>query len=336
MKAILCKEYGPPEKLVIEEVPSPEPGKGQVRLEVHAAAVNFPDVLIIENKYQFKPPLPFSPGGEVAGVVTKLGEGVSKVKVGDRVIGSCGWGGFAEEIVLDEARVTPIPAEMDFVTASAFLMTYGTSHHALKDRAHLKPGESLLVLGAAGGVGLAAVELGKAMGAKVIAAASSEDKLQVCREHGADETILYPAGPLDKDQQRALSDRIKELTGGQGADVVYDPVGGDYSEPALRATNWEGRFLVVGFAAGPIPKVPLNLALLKGCQIVGVFWGAFTGREPARHQENLNELMAWFKVGKLRPHVSRTYRFDEVVQALNDMAGRKVKGKIVLVPSRQG
>jgi len=269
-------------------------------------------------------------------VSTKLGAGVSLVTAGARVIGPCGWGGFAEETVLDEARVPPIPAEMDFVTASAFLMTYGTSHHALKDRAHLKPGESLLVLGAAGGVGLAAVELGKAMGAKVIAAASSEDKLQVCREHGADETILYPAGPLDKDQQRALSDRIKELTGGQGADVVYDPAGGDYSEPALRATNWEGRFLVVGFAAGPIPKVPLNLALLKGCQIVGVFWGAFTGREPARHQENLNELMAWFKAGKLRPHVSRTYRFDEVVQALNDMAGRKVKGKIVLVPSRQG
>lgn len=332
MKAILCKEYGPPEKLVIEEVPAPEPKKGQVVLEVHAAAVNFPDVLIIENKYQFKPPLPFSPGGEVAGVVKKVGEGVTRLKAGDRVIGSCGWGGFAEEIAIDEARATPIPAEMDFVTASAFLMTYGTSHHALKDRAHLKPGENLLVLGAAGGDGLAAVELGKAMGARVIAAASSEDKLAVCREHGADETILYPAGPLDKDQQRELSDKIKELTGGQGADVVYDPVGGDYSEPALRATNWEGRFLVVGFASGPIPKIPLNLALLKGCQIVGVFWGAFTGREPQRHQENLKELMAWFKAGKLRPHVSRTYKFTEVAEALNDMAARKVKGKIVLVP----
>ncbi|MGB5949494.1 MAG: NADPH:quinone oxidoreductase family protein [Parvibaculum sp.] len=332
MKAILCKEYGPPEKLVIEEVPSPEPKKGQVVLGVQAAAVNFPDVLIIENKYQFKPPLPFSPGGEVAGVVKKVGEGVTRLKVGDRVIGSCGWGGFAEELAIDEARTTPIPAEMDFVTASAFLMTYGTSHHALKDRAHLKPGENLLVLGAAGGVGLAAVELGKAMGARVIAAASSEDKLAVCREHGADETILYPTGALDKDQQRELSDKIKELTGGQGADVVYDPVGGDYSEPALRATNWEGRFLVVGFASGPIPKIPLNLALLKGCQIVGVFWGAFTGREPQRHQENLKELMTWFKEGKLRPHVSRTYKFTEVAEALNDMAARKVKGKIVLVP----
>ena len=334
MKAVLCKEYGPPEKLVIEDVPSPEPGKGQVVLEVHAAAVNFPDVLIIENKYQFKPPLPFSPGGEVAGKVIKIGEGVTRVKVGDRVIGSCGWGGFAEEIALDEGRVTPIPDEMDYTTASAFLMTYGTSHHALKDRAHIKPGETLLVLGAAGGVGLAAVELGKAMGARVIAAASSEDKLAVCKEHGADETLLYPSGPLDREAQKKLSDQIKELTGGQGADVVYDPVGGDYSEAALRATNWEGRFLVVGFASGPIPKIPLNLALLKGCQIVGVFWGAFTARDPEGNKKNLQELMDWFKAGKLRPHVSKTYKFEEVADALNDMAARKVKGKIVLVPSR--
>ncbi|NIJ41248.1 NADPH2:quinone reductase [Parvibaculum indicum] len=334
MKAVLCKEYGPPETLVIEDVPSPEPGKGQVVLEVHAAAVNFPDVLIIENKYQFKPPLPFSPGGEVAGKVVKVGEGVTRVKEGDRVIGSCGWGGFAEEIAIDEGRVTPIPEEMDYTTASAFLMTYGTSHHALKDRAQIKPGETLLVLGAAGGVGLAAVELGKAMGAKVIAAASSEDKLAVCKEHGADETLLYPSGALDKEAQKKLSDQIKELTGGNGADVVYDPVGGDYSEAALRATNWEGRFLVVGFASGPIPKIPLNLALLKGCQIVGVFWGAFTAREPQRNQENLQELMDWFKAGKLKPHVSKTYKFEEVADALNDMAARKVKGKIVLVPSR--
>lgn len=334
MKAVLCKEYGPPETLVIEDVPSPEPGKGQVVLQVHAAAVNFPDVLIIENKYQFKPPLPFSPGGEVAGKVIKVGEGVTRVKEGDRVIGSCGWGGFAEEIAIDEGRVTPIPDEMDYTTASAFLMTYGTSHHALKDRAQIKPGETLLVLGAAGGVGLAAVELGKAMGARVIAAASSEDKLAVCKEHGADETLLYPSGSLDKDAQKKLSDQIKELTGGNGADVVYDPVGGDYSEAALRATNWEGRFLVVGFASGPIPKIPLNLALLKGCQIVGVFWGAFTAREPQRNQENLQELMDWFKAGKLKPHVSKTYKFEEVAEALNDMAARKVKGKIVLVPSR--
>ncbi|MEO0963457.1 MAG: NADPH:quinone oxidoreductase family protein, partial [Pseudomonadota bacterium] len=233
------------------------------------------------------PPLPFSPGGEVAGVVDKVGPGVTTLKEGDRVIGSCGWGGFAEEIVLEAARCTPFPDEMDFTSASAFLMTYGTSHHALKDRAKIQPGETLLVLGAAGGVGLAAVELGKAMGARVIAAASTEEKVQVAKDHGADEGFVYPTGELDRDQQKALSEKIKELTGGQGADVVYDPVGGDYSEPAIRATNWEGRFLVVGFASGPIPKVPLNLALLKGCQIVGVFWGAFTAREPERNKENL-------------------------------------------------
>jgi len=331
MKAVLCKEYGPPESLVLEEVASPEPGEGQVRLAVKAAAVNFPDVLIIENKYQFKPPLPFSPGGEVAGVVDKVGPGVTTLKVGDRVIGSCGWGGFAEELVLDEGRCTPFPPEMDFVTASAFLMTYGTSHHALQDRAHIQPGETLLVLGAAGGVGLAAVELGKAMGARVIAAASSEDKVQVAKQHGADEGFVYPTGALDRGQQKALSETIKSLTGGQGADVVYDPVGGDYAEPALRATNWEGRYLVVGFASGPIPKIPLNLALLKGCQIVGVFWGAFTGREPDRNQQNLALLMEWFKAGKIKPHVSKTYALSEAALALQDMAARKVKGKIVLV-----
>lgn len=331
MKAVLCKEYGPPETLVLEEVASPEPGEGQVRIAVKSAAVNFPDVLIIENKYQFKPPLPFSPGGEVAGVVDKVGPGVTTLKEGDRVIGSCGWGGFAEEIVVDEGRCTPFPDEMDFVSASAFLMTYGTSHHALKDRANIQPGETLLVLGAAGGVGLAAVELGKAMGARVIAAASTEEKVQVAKDHGADEGFVYPTGELDRAQQKELSEKIKELTGGQGADVVYDPVGGDYSEPAIRATNWEGRFLVVGFASGPIPKVPLNLALLKGCQIVGVFWGAFTAREPERNKQNLAELMAWFKDGKIKPHVSKTYPLSDAASALNDMAARKVKGKIVLV-----
>jgi len=334
MKAVLCKEYGPPESLVLEDIPSPEPGDGQVLIEVHAASVNFPDVLIIENKYQFKPPLPFAPGGEVAGRVAKVGPGVTKVKVGDRVIGSCGWGGFVEEIVVNEAQCTPILDEMDYNTASAFLMTYGTSHFALRRRADIKPGESLLVMGAAGGVGLAAVELGKAMGARVIAAASTEDKLQVCRDHGADETILYPSGEMSRDEQKAFSDKIKELTGGQGADVVYDPVGGSYSEPALRATAWEGRFLVIGFAAGPIPKIPLNLALLKNCQIVGVFWGAYTGREPAEHQENLAELMDMFKKGQLKPHISATYPLEQAVDALNDMGGRKVKGKVVLTVQR--
>ena len=334
MKAVLCKEYGPPESLVIEELPSPEPKEREVLIEVHAASVNFPDVLIIENKYQFKPPLPFSPGGEVAGRVTKVGSAVKSVKVGDRVIGSCGWGGFAEEIVLDEARCTPIPDEMDYNTASAFLMTYGTSHYALRHRASIKPGETLLVLGAAGGVGLAAVELGKAMGARVIAAASTEEKLAVCREHGADETLLYPSGEMSREEQKAFSDAIKEMTGGEGADVVYDPVGGSYSEPAIRATAWEGRFLVIGFAAGPIPKIPLNLALLKNCQIVGVFWGAYTARDPKGHQGNLAELMTMFKAKQLRPHISATYPLEKAADALNDMGSRKVKGKVVLIVAR--
>ncbi len=325
MRAVLCKAYGPPESLVVEDVPSPEPSKGQVRIDVAACGVNFPDVLIIQNKYQFKPPLPFSPGGEVAGVISAVGEGVSHLKVGDRVIGSTGWGGFAEQVVIDAHRAIPIPDSMPLTTASAFVLTYGTSHYALKDRAHLKPGETLLVLGAAGGVGLAAVELGKAMGAKVIAAASSAEKLAICKEHGADEVIDYAADDL--------RERLKALAP-NGVDVVYDPVGGAYSEPALRSMAWEGRFLVIGFAAGDIPKIPLNLTLLKSCDIVGVFWGAFTARNPARHKEHLAELMDWYLSGKLKPLVSETYPLERAADALNDMANRKVKGKVVLVTGR--
>ena len=324
MKAVLCKEFGPPEGLVVEEMPSPTAGRGQVVVEVRACGVNFPDILLIQNKYQFKPPLPFAPGGEVAGVVTEVGEGVRNVRIGDRVIGSTGWGGFAEEVVLDAARVVPIPDVMDFVPASGFLFTYGTSHHALKDRARIEPGETLLVLGAAGGVGLAAVELGKAMGARVIAAASTAEKLAVCKEHGAAETINYTA--------EDLKERTKALTGGEGADVIYDPVGGPLAEAALRATAWNGRFLVVGFAAGDIPRIPLNLVLLKGCQIVGVFWGAFTAREPERNQANIRELMAWYTEGKLRPHIFATYPLERAADALNDVAQRRVMGKVVLVP----
>ena len=334
MKAVLCKEFGPPESLVVEDIASPEPGPGEVVIDVHAAAVNFPDVLIIQNMYQFKPPLPFSPGGEVAGVVSKLGDGVKNLNIGDRVIGSCGHGGYVEQIALNEAACIPVPDAMDLETASALVLTYGTSHYGLKDRAHLKAGETLLVMGAAGGVGLAAVELGKAMGAKVIAAASSQEKLDVCVEHGADETILYPSGNLDKEQQRAFSDQIKALTDGQGADVIYDPVGGDYAEPALRATNWEGRYLVIGFASGPIPKIPLNLALLKSCQIVGVFWGAFTMRDPAGNKANLDELMAMYESGQIRPHISGRYPLEQAADALNQMASRKVKGKVILTTGR--
>jgi NADPH2:quinone reductase len=324
MKTVLCKRYGPPESLALEEVESPRADAGQVVIEIHACGVNFPDVLMIEDKYQFKPPLPFAPGGEVAGVVKEVGEGVTEVQKGERVLASTGWGGFAEEIAIDARRVVPIPAQMEFPTASAFLMTYGTSHHALKDRAALRPGETLVVLGAAGGVGLAAVELGHVMGARVIAAASNEEKLAVCREHGADDTIDY--------SRENLKDRIRALTGGRGADVVYDPVGGAYAEPALRSMAWEGRFLVIGFAAGDIPRVPLNLVLLKGCQIVGVFWGAFTGREPERNRANIAELFRWFMEGKLRPYVSSTYPLARAGEALKEISERRAKGKIVVVP----
>jgi NADPH2:quinone reductase len=323
MKAVLCKAYGRPEDLVLEEVPSPRPGKRQVLIDVKACGVNFPDTLIIQGKYQFKPPMPFSPGGEVAGIVKAVGEGVTQTKVGDRVIAFTSWGGYAEEIVIDERRLIPLPANMDFTTAAVFTMTYATSHYALKDRAQLRPGETLLVLGAAGGVGLAAVEIGKVMGARVIAAASSSEKLAVCRSYGADDGINYSA--------EDLKERAKELTGGKGFDVVFDPVGGPFSEPALRATGWGGRFLVVGFAAGDIPRIPLNLTLLKGCSIVGVFWGSFTEHDPARHHEYIRELLNWFAEGKLKPLVSATYPLTRAADALNAMMQRKVMGKVALV-----
>lgn len=323
MKAVLCKAYGPPESLVLEEIEPLNPGPGQVVISVKACGVNFPDTLIIEGKYQFKPEMPFAPGGEVAGEVKEIGEGVKGVRIGDRVIAFTGWGGFAEEVLAEASKLIPIPAGMDFTTASAFVMVYGTSHYALKDRAKLQPGETLLVLGAAGGVGLAAVELGKAMGARVIAAASSEEKLAVCREHGADECINY--------SHEDLKERVKKLTSGQGVDVIYDPVGGNYSEAALRCMAWEGRHLVIGFTAGDIPRIPLNLTLLKGCSIVGVFWGSFTARDPQRNQEHLRELATWFQEGKIRPRISATYPLHRAADALNDLLARKVTGKAVLL-----
>jgi NADPH2:quinone reductase len=319
---VLCKELGPPEKLVVEDVPSPKPGKGQVVVSVKAAGVNFPDTLIIQGKYQFKAELPFSPGGEVAGVVKELGEGVSSVKPGDRVIASSTYGGFAEEIAIDADRLVAIPDAMDYVPASAFILTYGTSYHALKDRAQLKSDETLLVLGASGGVGIAAIQLGKAMGARVIAAASSDTKLAVCKDNGADELINYA-----RDDLRT---RVKAITAGRGVDVVYDPVGGPYSEPALRDMAWNGRFLVVGFAAGEIPKVPLNLALLKGCSIVGVFWGAFTRTEPERNRRNNEELMQLYLAGKIKPHIHATYPLARAAEALNEVLHKRVSGKVVL------
>ena len=322
MKAVLCKEYGLPGKLVVEDIPSPKAGSGQVVVSVKACGVNFPDTLIIQGKYQFKPEMPFSPGGEVAGVVKEIGEGVTRVKPGDRVIAFNTWGGFAEEMVVEADRTIPMPANMDFIPASAFVLTYGTSYHALKDRAEIKAGETMLVLGAAGGVGLAAIQIGKAMGARVIAAASSDAKLKVCRDNGADEVINYGSEDL-----RA---RVKIITAGKGLDVVYDPVGGPYSEPALRDMAWKGRFLVVGFAAGDIPKVPLNLMLLKGCSIVGVFWGAFTKNEPERNRENNWELMAMYAAEKIKPHIHATYPLERAAEALNEVLNKRVAGKVVL------
>ena len=323
MKAVLCKELGPPSQLVVEEVESQKPGKKEVLIEVKACSVNYPDTLIIQGLYQFKPSLPFSPGSDIAGIVKAVGEEVKHVKPGQEVFGLVPHGGFAEEVIAPANSVFPKPAAMDFKVAASFMMAYGTSYHALKDRANLQEGETLLVLGASGGVGLAAVELGKLMGAKVIAAASTDEKLALCKEYGADETINYA--------QENLKERVKELTGGKGANVVYDPVGGDYSEAALRATAWEGRFLVVGFPAG-IPSIPLNLALLKGCQIVGVFWGSFAMRTPQKNMQNTMTLINHYSKGDLKPHIDRTYSLEEAPQALQDMMDRKIKGKIVIEP----
>jgi NADPH2:quinone reductase len=322
MKAVLCKQYGPPDSLVIEELPSPKPAAGEVVISVKAASLNFPDVLIIQNKYQFKPPLPFSPGSELAGVVKELGEGVKGFKAGDKVIAFTTYGAFAEEVKTEAFRLVPLPQKMDFVSGAAFLLTYGTTDHALRDRGELKAGETLLVLGAAGGVGLAAIEIGKALGARVIACASSEDKLAVCRSHGADATINYAS--------EDLRERIKALTDGKGVDVIYDPVGGPYAEPAFRSIAWRGRHLVVGFAAGEIPKLPLNLALLKGASVVGVFWGDFARRQPKEFAHSIRQLAQWYAEGKLKPHVSETMPLEKAAQALNKMAARQVKGKLVL------
>src|SRR5262249_51045915 len=322
MRAVLCRQYGPPESLTVEDVEEPTAKEGQVVVDVKACAVNFPDVLIIQNLYQFKPPLPFSPGAEIAGVVRSVGSDVEGGRVGDWVFASAGWGGLAEQIAGDARSLIPIPDGIDYGPASSFLYAYGTAHHALKDRGRIRPGETLVVLGAAGGVGLAAVELGALLGGTVIAGGSSDDKLELCREYGAAKTIDYTT--------EDLKTRIRELTGGVGADVVYDPVGGPYSEPALRATAWEGRFLVIGFAAGEIPAIPLNLTLLKGCDIVGVFWGAFVGREPERHRRNVEALVAWWRAGKLRPHVSSKYPLDRAAEAIRELADRKAKGKVVV------
>ena len=322
MKALLCKQFGPPESLVLEDVPSPKAGAGEVVVSIKAASVNFPDVLIIQNKYQFKPPLPFSPGSELSGVVKEIGPDVKNVKPGDRVIAFTTFGAFAEEVKTEAVRLLPMPQGMDYASGASFILTYGTTDHALRDRANLQAGETLLVLGAAGGVGVAAIEIGKALGARVIACASSDEKLAVCREHGADEGINYAS--------EDLRERIKALTGGKGVDVIYDAVGGPYSEPAFRSIAWRGRHLVIGFAAGDIPKLPLNLALLKGASVVGVFWGDYTRREPKHFAESARQLARWYAEGKLKPHVSATFPLEKAADAMNLLASRKAKGKVVV------
>ena len=328
MKAVLSKTAGGPEALVIEDIAVPTPGKGQVLIEVKACGVNFPDSLMIQDLYQFKPPRPFAPGGEVAGFVSALGEGVTHVKPGDRVLASVGSGGMAEYAIAGGHSVMPIPDSMPFEEAAAFMMTYGTSYYALKDRANPKKGEKLLVLGAAGGVGIAAVELGKAMGLEVIAAASTQEKVDFCLSKGADKGLVY-ASELDRDGQKKLADDIKAISGG-GVDIVYDGVGGNYAEPAVRALNWEGRFLVIGFPAG-IPKLPLNLTLLKSCDVRGVFWGAAVARDPKAHAQNVRELFALYAEGKVRPHVSSTYPLDRGSEAIRELMDRKATGKVVVV-----
>ena len=324
MKAIVCKEWGLPETLIIEEQADLVPAAGEIVIDIMAAGVNFPDVLIIQNKYQFKPQLPFTPGNELAGTVHAVGAGVSAYKVGDKVFAFVPQGAFAQQVKVTADAVLPMAAGMDFDTAAAITLTYGTSHHAVVDRAQLKAGETMLVLGAAGGVGLAAIEIGKALGARVIAAASTAEKLAVCKEHGADVLINYTT--------EDLREAIKAATNGKGPDVVYDPVGGSYTEPAFRSIAWRGRYLVIGFANGEIPKLPLNLPLLKGASLVGVFWGDFARREPAHNLAAMQELMRWLAEGKIKPHISARYALADTPQALIDMASRKVTGKIVILP----
>ena len=329
MKALLSNEPGGPETLRLEEVPDPVTGRGELLVRVHACAINYPDVLIIEDKYQFKPPRPFAPGGEVAGVVEAVGEGVEGWKAGDRLIAYHGHGGLAQKVAVPAAHAFALPEAHGFVEGSTLLITYATVIHALWDRGRLKTGETLLVLGAAGGIGIAAIELGKATGARVVAAVSSEDKAEAAREAGADEVLVYSRGPFDKGGQKALAEQFKAAVGPNGADVILDPVGGDYTEPALRSIAWEGRYLVVGFPAG-IPKLPLNLTLLKSCDVCGVFWGAFAARDPKANADHVAELFRLWDQGKISPRVSATYPLSRGGEAIAAMAARQVIGKLVV------
>jgi NADPH2:quinone reductase len=326
MRALVCHAYGPPESLVIEQRDDPEPAANQLVIDVAAAGINFPDVLVIAGKYQVKTEPPFIPGNEAAGIVSAIGDGVKGFAIGDRVVGTTQGGAFAEKCVVDAAKCLPIPHGLDFEQAAGFTVTYGTSYHALKQSTKLQAGEALLVLGAAGGVGIAAVEIGKAIGARVIASASSDEKLEFAREAGADETINY--------SKVSLRDTVKTLTGDKGVDVVYDPVGGEFAEPALRCVGWRGRYLVVGFAAGDIPRIPVNLLLLKGSALVGVFWGEFVKREPRLNATNMKTLFGWLGEGRIRPLISRRYPLSGAADALDALLGRQAVGKLVVLPQQ--
>jgi len=328
VKAIVCSQFGGPDALEVSEVEEPVAGEGQVVIDVAACALNFPDLLMTQDLYQFKPQLPYIPGGEIAGVIRSTGPGVSAVAIGDRVVGSASTGGLAERAAVQAGRLVRVPDGVALDQAAGLMYAYGTAHHALRDRARIQPGESLLVLGAAGGVGLAAVELGRLMGARVIAAASTDEKLALCRKRGADDVVNYSTEDLKL--------RVRELTGGNGADVVYDPVGGSYAEPAVRSTAWDGRYLVIGFAAGAIPRIPLNLPLLRGCSIVGVFWGAFVGRQPEGLERTVEQLARWWNSGELESHVFRSYPLEQAADAFRALAERRVLGKVVVAPRAAG
>jgi NADPH2:quinone reductase len=329
MRALLSHEPGGPETLRLDEIPAPTPGAGELLVRVRACAMNFPDVLIIEDKYQLKPQRPFAPGGEIAGEVISVGEGVSGWSPGDRLIAALGFGGLAEQVIVPADRGIPLPAGRSFEEGSALLLTYATAIHALVDRGRLQAGQTLLVLGAAGGVGIAAVEIGKALGARVVAGVSSEEKAQFAREAGADVTLVYPSGPFDRDGQKALAGLLKDAAGPAGADVILDPVGGEYSEAALRSIAWGGRFLVVGFPAG-IAKLPLNLTLLKSCDVCGVFWGAFVARDPKRNASHVEQLFRWWGEGKIAPKISATYPLERAGEAIIELRDRRAVGKLVV------
>ena len=331
MRALLSKAPGGPDTLELSEVPDPVAGPGQVVVDARACAINYPDVLIIEDRYQFKPPRPFAPGGEVAGTIAEIGDGVEGWTVGDRVIAMLGHGGLAEKVLADPTRLYRLPDGRSFAEGSALILTYATTIHALLDRGRLQAGQTLLVLGAAGGVGLAAIELGKAFGASVVAAVSSEEKAEAARAAGADKTIVYPRAPFSKEQSKALAEQFKEAVGKAGADVIYDPVGGDYAEPALRAIGWEGRYLVVGFPAG-IPRLPLNLTLLKSCDVCGVFWGAFAARDPEANQTHIDTLFKLWEEGRIAPRVTETFPLERGGEAIAKMAARGAIGKLVVEP----